>query len=60
MRGGQSDMLSEEGAEGFLELCPHAEYANITGARHMVAGDRNDLFTAAVVEFLMRAVPPRS
>lgn len=58
VRGGQSDMLSEEGAQGFLELCPHAEYANITGARHMVAGDRNDLFTEAVVEFLGRTAPP--
>jgi hypothetical protein len=28
----------------FLELCPNAEYMNVTGAAHMVAGDRNDLF----------------
>lgn len=59
VRGGQSDMLTEEGAAGFLELCPHAEYANITGARHMVAGDRNDLFNEAVVDFLIRNAPPQ-
>ena len=58
VRGGQSDMLSEEGAAGFLDLCPQAEYANITGARHMVAGDRNDLFTESVVDFLTRMVEP--
>lgn len=58
VRGGLSDLLSEEGAAGFLELCPHAEYVNITGASHMVAGDRNDHFAGAVIEFLGRVAPP--
>lgn len=44
VRGGLSDILSEEGAHGFLELCPGSEYVNVTGAGHMVAGDRNDVF----------------
>jgi pimeloyl-ACP methyl ester carboxylesterase len=57
VRGGLSDVLSEEGAQSFLELCPHAEYVNVTGASHMVAGDRNDIFATAVVEFLTRVVP---
>ncbi|MCC6436835.1 MAG: alpha/beta hydrolase [Acidimicrobiales bacterium] len=57
VRGGLSDVLSEEGAQSFLELCPHAEYVNVTGASHMVAGDRNDVFAGAVVEFLSRVVP---
>lgn len=57
VRGGLSDVLSEEGAHAFLALCPQAEYANITGAGHMVAGDRNDIFGSAVIEFLQRAVP---
>ena len=30
---------------------------NVTGAAHMVAGDRNDIFGNAVIEFLSRAVP---
>ena len=38
-------------------LCPHSEYVNVSGAAHMVAGDRNDIFAAAVIEFLSRAVP---
>ena len=41
----------------FLELCPHAEYVNVPGAAHMVAGDRNDIFGDAVVDFLARHVP---
>ena len=52
-----SDILTEEGAAEFLELCPGAEYVNIPGAAHMVAGDRNDVFGEAVVEFLLRHVP---
>jgi non-heme chloroperoxidase len=57
VRGGLSDVLSEEGAQDFLKLCPHSEYVNVTGAAHMVAGDRNDIFGNAVIEFLSRAVP---
>jgi non-heme chloroperoxidase len=57
VRGGLSDILSEEGAKSFLELCPHSEYVNVTGAAHMVAGDRNDVFAGAVIEFLSRSVP---
>ena len=54
VRGGLSDVLSEEGAREFLETCPHAEYVNVSDAAHMVAGDRNDLFTQAVADFLRR------
>lgn len=52
VRGRVSDILSEEGAQTFLEQVPHAKYADIASAGHMVAGDRNDLFTDAVVDFL--------
>ena len=57
VRGGLSDILSEEGAQRFLELCPHAEYVNVTGAAHMVAGDRTDIFATSVIDFLTRTVP---
>jgi pimeloyl-ACP methyl ester carboxylesterase len=57
VRGGLSDVLSEEGAHSFLALCPTSEYVNVGGAAHMVAGDRNDIFAGAVIEFLSRAVP---
>lgn len=52
VRGRQSDLLSEEGAREFLALVPHAQYADVAGAGHMVAGDRNDSFNDAVVSFL--------
>ena len=57
VRGGLSDILTEEGAAEFLELCPGAEYVNIPGAAHMVAGDRNDVFGEAVVDFLCATSP---
>ncbi len=60
VRGKLSDLLSEEGAQRFLELVPHAEYVDVSGAAHMVAGDRNDRFTEAVVDFLDRKLGPTS
>lgn len=54
VRGRVSDLLSEEGAKELLELVPQAEYADVAGAGHMVAGDRNDLFNDAIVGFLDR------
>ena len=57
VRGGLSDILSEEGAREFVALCPRAEFVNVTDAGHMVAGDRNDIFAGAVIEFLARTVP---
>ncbi|WP_293485019.1 alpha/beta hydrolase [Phenylobacterium sp.] len=54
VRGRLSDVLSQEGVDDFLQLVPHAEYADIAGADHMVAGDRNDAFNAAVFAFLER------
>jgi len=57
VRGGLSDVLSEEGAQSFLAQCPHAEYVSVKDAAHMVAGDRNDIFAGSVIEFLNRVVP---
>jgi pimeloyl-ACP methyl ester carboxylesterase len=51
--------LSEDGAQSFLKQCPHAEYVRVEKAAHMVAGDRNDNFAGAVIEFLGRVVPAR-
>jgi pimeloyl-ACP methyl ester carboxylesterase len=57
VRGRQSDVLSEEGARELLSLVPHAGYVDVGGAGHMVAGDRNDAFNEAVVEFLRDELP---
>jgi len=56
VRGRVSDLLSEEGAQEFLQLVPHARMVDVSGAGHMVAGDRNDLFNDAVVGFLDEVV----
>ncbi len=58
VRGGSSDVVSAEGAAELLELIPQAEIVDVAGAGHMVAGDRNDRFNDAVVEFLERVVRP--
>jgi len=52
VRGGLSDVLSEEGAQAFLQICPSASYVTVKGTGHMVAGDSNDIFADAVIEFL--------
>jgi non-heme chloroperoxidase len=52
VRGKLSDVVSLEGADEFKAAVPHARFADVSGAGHMVAGDRNDLFSEAVVEFL--------
>ena len=38
--------------EQFRQMVPHAEYVDVEDAAHMVAGDRNDVFTKAVLAFL--------
>ena len=54
IRGRLSDVVSEENAKEFLQYVPHAEYVDLKGAAHMVAGDKNDAFTDAVVDFIDR------
>jgi non-heme chloroperoxidase len=49
-----SDVLSDEGVRELRALVPHAEYADVAGAAHMVAGDDNDAFSAAITAFLAR------
>ena len=54
VRGKLSDIVGEGEAREFLEYVPHAEYVDVRDAGHMVAGDSNDVFSAAVIEFLER------
>ena len=58
VRGGSSDVVSEAGARELQDLIPHAEVVDVAGAGHMVAGDRNDPFNDAVIEFLDRVIRP--
>jgi pimeloyl-ACP methyl ester carboxylesterase len=52
VRGTSSELVTEDHVREFLELVPHAQYMDVSGARHMVAGDRNDRFSAAILGFL--------
>ena len=54
MRGALSDLVSTDTVAEFLDAVPHAESVDVSGTGHMVAGDDNDAFTAAVIDFLDR------
>ncbi len=53
VRGRMSDVISEESVRKFRALQPKARFADIARAGHMVAGDANDVFTDAVLDFLV-------
>ena len=57
VRGRMSDIVSDEGVRELQQLVPHAEVVDVDGAGHMVAGDRNDAFNDAVIEFIERVAP---
>lgn len=52
VRGGKSDLVSMEGVRHFLDLVPGASFVDVAGAAHMVAGDMNDVFSRAIVDFI--------
>ena len=54
VRGASSEVVQDAHAREFLELVPHAEYLDVSGAQHMVAGDQNDQFATAILDFLTR------
>lgn len=54
IRGKLSDVVSPEGVKDFLEKVPHAEFVELSDAGHTAAGDDNDAFSEAVVQFVSR------
>jgi pimeloyl-ACP methyl ester carboxylesterase len=52
VRGKLSDVVSPDGVEDFLGKVPHARFVELSDAGHTAAGDDNDAFSAAVVEFV--------
>jgi pimeloyl-ACP methyl ester carboxylesterase len=52
VRGQMSNLVTEELAQDFLKMVPHAQYVDVADAHHMVAGDRNDVFSKAILDFL--------
>lgn len=57
VRGKLSDIVSDASIAAFREKVPHAEVADVSDAGHMVAGDKNDAFNAAVIGFLAKNMP---
>jgi pimeloyl-ACP methyl ester carboxylesterase/acyl-coenzyme A thioesterase PaaI-like protein len=56
VRGAQSDVVSDDSVQEFLAVVPGASFVDIAGAGHMVAGDHNDAFSVAVIDFLAEHV----
>jgi pimeloyl-ACP methyl ester carboxylesterase len=54
IRGKLSDVVSPEGVKDFLTKVPHAEFVELSDAGHTAAGDDNDAFSQAVVQFVSR------
>jgi len=50
--GAQSDVVSTETIDEFLSCVPHARHVRVAQATHMIVGDRNDAFVAAVRDFI--------
>ncbi|HUA80933.1 MAG TPA: alpha/beta hydrolase [Dyella sp.] len=57
LSGERSDVVSQHTVEEFLALVPHAQHAQVKGATHMLAGDANDAFTAAIAGFIESLEP---
>ena len=56
--GGQTDMISHEHIAELLTIIPHAKHTVVPKATHMVAGDDNDRFNAAITGFLNDFIQP--
>jgi pimeloyl-ACP methyl ester carboxylesterase len=54
IRGKLSDVVSPEGVQDFLAKVPNAEFVELSDAGHTAAGDDNDAFSDAVVQFVSR------
>lgn len=52
IRGANSDLIQEADIAAMQALVPHSRFVDIAGAGHMVVGDHNDAFSAAVFAFL--------
>ena len=52
VRGSRSELVSPEAVAEFRSLAPHSRFVDVRGAGHMVAGDKNDVFADAVLDFI--------
>lgn len=54
VRGERSELVKEEHAAHLKTLVPDARIVTIAGVGHMVSGDENGLFNAAIMDFIRR------
>jgi pimeloyl-ACP methyl ester carboxylesterase len=52
VRGMESELVHEDYVREFVDMAPDATYVDVSGAGHMVAGDKNDAFCDAILGFL--------
>jgi pimeloyl-ACP methyl ester carboxylesterase len=52
VRGALSDLVTDDAVAEFKAAVPHTAYVDVRNAGHMVAGDDNDTFAAAIITFL--------
>ncbi len=58
LHGLLSDVVTQEGVDDLLAQIPGARAVGVDGAAHMIAGDRNDAFSSAVIAFLDEEIRP--
>lgn len=52
VRGTLSDVIDESITAEFRQRIPHSRVVDVSGAGHMVAGDRNDVFSRVILDFI--------
>jgi pimeloyl-ACP methyl ester carboxylesterase len=55
VRGMLSDVVTANIMEEFLQQVPGAQFIDVPSAGHMVAGDSNDVFSDALIQFLKKS-----
>ncbi len=58
LSGSLSDVVSDHTIAEFRDLVPHAEHVVVEQATHLIVGDRNDAFSAAILAWLERRFGP--
>lgn len=60
VRGSKSNIVTDHGVADLKIHLPQLEVFDVSGAGHMVAGDKNDAFNQGVFDFLRRHLPPNA
>ena len=56
VRGARSDVVTDDSVRQFQAVVPAVEVCDVSAAGHMVVGDSNSAFNAAIVAFLQRTL----